>query len=262
VAIDGRSDADDFKRTGAALAELQVRVPLYYYCCCAPPRAIAACTTTASCFYCDSVPSHWPLSLSLSLAQADAPETVWRTLAAILHLGNLTFENDNEQCAFVSSEPSLAAVAALLTVDVADLRMALCTRQMAVPAGTIRKPQTAAQADDMRDSLATAMYSSMFVWLVGLVNSSLAAPHGAAWGTIGVLDIYGFENFNVNLFEQLLINFANEKLQAQFNQRIFADEQALYEYVVLLPFASPYAAPCRRRRCRPTPPPPTPPPPP
>ncbi|CAM9572192.1 unnamed protein product, partial [Sphacelaria rigidula] len=67
-------------------------------------------------------------------------------------------------------------------------------------------------------ALGKALYSQLFLWLVSRLNTTIAAPDSDEWGFIGVLDIYGFEHFNVNSLEQLLINYANEQLQRHFNQ--------------------------------------------
>lgn len=83
-------------------------------------------------------------------------------------------------------------------------------------------------ADDNRDSLSKTLYSRMFDWLVDCVNKSIGQDPSAAT-LIGVLDIYGFEQFQQNDFEQLCINLANEKLQQHFNQHVFKMEQAEYE---------------------------------
>ena len=89
---------------------------------------------------------------------------------------------------------------------------------MHVSGATIIKMQSKAQAVDKRNSVAKSIYAMIFNWLVGKINSTIS-PSKEAWGYIGLLDIYGFENFdNLNSFEQLLINYANEKLQSHFNK--------------------------------------------
>jgi myosin heavy subunit len=91
-------------------------------------------------------------------------------------------------------------------------------------------------AEDKRDALAKIIYSSLFLWLVKSINLTLgedeeyssATNDSKQTGFIGVLDIYGFECFGVNGYEQLLINYCNEKLQRHFNRHIFEVEQKLY----------------------------------
>jgi myosin heavy subunit len=78
-----------------------------------------------------------------------------------------------------------------------------------------------------RDSLSKAIYAKLFAWLVLRVNESLLTRTETR-AFIGVLDIFGFEEFKVNSFEQLCINFANERLQAHFNAQVFRQEQEIY----------------------------------
>jgi len=85
------------------------------------------------------------------------------------------------------------------------------------------------QASEARDGLAKAVYSALFEWVVGRVNKSIqVAPGVRAASFIGLLDIFGFESFKHNGFEQFLINYCNEVLQQQFNQFVFEAEQAEY----------------------------------
>lgn len=78
-----------------------------------------------------------------------------------------------------------------------------------------------------RDALAKHIYSQLFNWVVDEINKSLEF-HGQRQSFIGVLDIYGFETFETNSFEQFCINYANEKLQQQFCQHVFKLEQEEY----------------------------------
>jgi myosin heavy subunit len=88
------------------------------------------------------------------------------------------------------------------------------------------KDLNAKQASGSRDALAKAIYEKLFSWIVSMVNDSLAS-HKPSSAFIGILDIFGFEIFTVNSFEQLCINYANEKLQSLFNMHIFVMEQEL-----------------------------------
>jgi hypothetical protein len=99
---------------------------------------------------------------------------------------------------------------------------------MHVGGSTIVKAQTVQQAIDKRDSFAKQIYSLTFSWLVDRINSIIAPDVKSSFGFIGLLDIFGFENYFTNGFEQLLINYANEKLQCHFNKHVFLIEQMDY----------------------------------
>jgi myosin-1 len=131
----------------------------------------------------------------------------------------------------VSDQQVLGICAHLLGVDAALLEKSLCQRKMSMGFGARReviyKPQTKANAEFTRDTLAKALYSKLFDWLVKKVNDAIATTDDS--GTlIGVLDIYGFEIFDFNSFEQLCINFVNEKLQQIFIQLTLKAEQDEY----------------------------------
>jgi myosin heavy subunit len=89
-------------------------------------------------------------------------------------------------------------------------------------------PYTENQARDARDAMVKRVYGDLFQWIVDRINLQLAADSANRHKFIGVLDIFGFESFEVNSFEQLCINFCNEKLQFHFNEHIFKMEQTLY----------------------------------
>ncbi|KAG9406978.1 cytochrome c oxidase subunit 1 [Aphanomyces cochlioides] len=160
---------------------------------------------------------------------SDLQMHVFEMLAAILHLGNVDFDVQQETCLPKGGESlqSLAKVASLLQVQEDALQNALCTRQLFVGGKVIVQTQNASQARDKRDALAKTIYSSLFMWLVTELNRTISQP-SQKWGFIGVLDIYGFEKFEWNTFEQLCINFANEKLQRHFNQHMLEVEQEEY----------------------------------
>lgn len=80
------------------------------------------------------------------------------------------------------------------------------------------------EANEARDTISRGLYSKLFSWIVGRINSSIAVSSGvAAPKFIALLDIFGFENFDVNSFDQLLINFGNEKLQHLFVEKVNHD---------------------------------------
>ncbi|KXZ52496.1 MYO1A protein [Gonium pectorale] len=157
-------------------------------------------------------------------------EAIFRTVAAILHLGNIDFNPGPEDSALVapSAEDGLDTTAMLLGVDKEGLRKALTTRVRQTPEGPIVSPLDARAAAETRDSLAKIIYAKMFDWLVSMINAAIGEDKKCA-ASVGVLDIYGFEQFQYNDFEQFCINLANEKLQQHFNQHVFKMEQAEYE---------------------------------
>ncbi|GFO13827.1 hypothetical protein PoB_004033200, partial [Plakobranchus ocellatus] len=162
---------------------------------------------------------------------------IYGLVAAILHLGNIAFEDNADDakggCSVnKSAEESLSMAASLLGVDKEELRDSLISRVMQATRGgmkgtAIKVPLKCAEAASARDALAKAVYSRMFDYIVDMVNKAI--PFGSSANYIGVLDIAGFEYFQVNSFEQFCINYCNEKLQQFFNDRILKEEQALYE---------------------------------
>lgn len=157
---------------------------------------------------------------------------IFKIIAAVLHLGNVRFEKESEeQCRLAeSSRGSLNKAAQLLALEARELEKALTSRTIDVRGSTIVTFLNEAKARESLDSLAKFLYGELFDWLVTRINETLAgAPTGgAAMQFIGVLDIFGFEIFQNNSFEQLCINFTNEKMQQMFNSSIFKEEEAIY----------------------------------
>uniref|UniRef100_A0A131YQE7 Myosin VI n=1 Tax=Rhipicephalus appendiculatus TaxID=34631 RepID=A0A131YQE7_RHIAP len=162
---------------------------------------------------------------------------IYVAVAAVLHLGNVTFEESPDDSRGGSqvtpeSEQSLRVAAALMAVDPDELRQSLLSRVMQTSKGGLKGtvymvPLKAYEANNARDALAKAVYSKLFDLIVRRINQSI--PFSSSSHYIGVLDIAGFEYFQVNSFEQFCINYCNEKLQQFFNERILKEEQALYE---------------------------------
>ncbi|XP_035438425.2 myosin heavy chain 95F isoform X2 [Spodoptera frugiperda] len=161
---------------------------------------------------------------------------VYGVVSGVLHLGNVQFEEDSGArggCKVAAeSEPALHTCASLLGVDPGDLRMALVARLMQSSRGgakgtAIMVPLKTYEANNARDALAKAVYSRLFDYIVHRINASI--PFQASAYYIGVLDIAGFEYFQMNSFEQFCINYCNEKLQQFFNERILKNEQELYK---------------------------------
>jgi myosin-5 len=213
------------------------------------------------------------------MAGEEEREAVLRTVAAVLHLGNVTFIDAADEGAIPGSAAAngaLAAVADLLQVGMSegvaavggaedsvedtswicrhyhgasqahcqcclsltlvltwikvgeeDLLKALTTRAIETVTERIVKRLDAAAANSSRDALAKNVYARLFDWLVAAINRKISALGSGQRSkrSIGILDIYGFESFKENSFEQLCINLANERLQQQFNQHVFKGEQ-------------------------------------
>ncbi|KAJ4817299.1 myosin-like protein XIF [Rhynchospora pubera] len=158
-------------------------------------------------------------------------DAIFRVVAAILHLGNITFtkgkEIDSSKLKDEKALSHLKTAAELLMCDEKALEDSLCQRVIVTPDGNITKPLDPENAVLSRDALAKTVYSRLFDWIVDKINSSIGQDPDAK-NIIGVLDIYGFESFKVNSFEQLCINLTNEKLQQHFNQHVFKMEQEDY----------------------------------
>ncbi|KAJ9563359.1 hypothetical protein OSB04_008519 [Centaurea solstitialis] len=158
-------------------------------------------------------------------------DAIFRVVAAILHLGNVEFlkgkEPDSSKIKDDKSFYHLRTAAELLMCDEKSLEESLCERVIVTPDGNITKPLDPASAALSRDALAKTVYSRLFDWLVDKINNSIGQDPTAK-SIIGVLDIYGFESFKINSFEQLCINLTNEKLQQHFNQHVFKMEQEEY----------------------------------
>ncbi|KAA0724617.1 Unconventional myosin-Va [Triplophysa tibetana] len=153
---------------------------------------------------------------------------LFQILSAILHLGNVEMKERGSSSCGVSDESGHLAVFCDLT-EVSHESMAhwLCHKKLKTATETLNKPITRTDAVNGRDALAKHIYAKLFSWIVSEVNKALSTsskPHSF----IGVLDIYGFETFEVNSFEQFCINYANEKLQQQFNMHVFKLEQEEY----------------------------------
>lgn len=150
---------------------------------------------------------------------------VLSVLAAVMHLGNLQFTGGDK--ATITASSHIGTAARLLHVEAGELEEALCTKTIKVVNEWIKSPLDDAKASDGRDALAKALYGNMFDWLIKRINVALNIELEKEY-LVGVLDIFGFEIFATNRFEQFCINYANEKLQQHFNHYIFTIEQAEY----------------------------------
>ncbi|XP_059808755.1 unconventional myosin-Va isoform X4 [Hypanus sabinus] len=155
---------------------------------------------------------------------------IFQILASILHLGNVPIkanDRDADNCFISPNSEHLVIFSDLLGVDYEQMAHWLCHRKIITGSETYIKPMPKFQALNARDALAKHIYASLFNWIVHHVNKALRASV-KQHSFIGVLDIYGFETFEINSFEQFCINYANEKLQQQFNMHVFKLEQEEY----------------------------------
>ncbi|XP_024862268.1 unconventional myosin-Va isoform X10 [Kryptolebias marmoratus] len=153
---------------------------------------------------------------------------LFQVLAAILHLGNVEIkEKDSDSSLIAPNNRHLTAFCELVGVTYKDMSQWLCHRKLKTATETYIKPLSRLQATNARDALSKHIYAKLFSWIVEHVNKALVTSI-KQHSFIGVLDIYGFETFEINSFEQFCINYANEKLQQQFNMHVFKLEQEEY----------------------------------
>ncbi|KAF2158114.1 hypothetical protein K461DRAFT_219328 [Myriangium duriaei CBS 260.36] len=161
---------------------------------------------------------------------AEQQSSIFRILAALLHIGNIKITATRTDSQLSSSEPSVIKACELLGINADNFAKWTVKKQLITRGEKIMSNLSQQQAIVVRDSVAKYIYSSLFDWLVDTINTSLAREEILEYvqSFIGVLDIYGFEHFTKNSFEQFCINYANEKLQQEFNQHVFKLEQEEY----------------------------------
>jgi myosin-5 len=171
------------------------------------------------------------VALSLVGLSYEDQQPLFEVLAGVLHLGEIQLESnpaDDEESRIHEGDAGAAAAMDMLGVTPEALERALCWRTMRAVNDVYSVPLRREQAVDCRDALAKAIYGNVFDWLVSTINQSLADDAHMS-NHIGVLDIFGFEHFKHNSFEQFCINYANEKLQQKFTQDVFKTVQIEYE---------------------------------
>ncbi|KAF0044119.1 hypothetical protein F2P81_003277 [Scophthalmus maximus] len=149
---------------------------------------------------------------------------MFKLLSGVLQLGNIEFMTAGG--AQITTKQVISNVSELLGLDAFQLSEVLTQRSIILRGEEICSPLTIEQAVDSRDSVAMALYSQCFSWIILKINQKIKGKEN--FKSIGILDIFGFENFEVNRFEQFNINYANEKLQEYFNKHIFSLEQLEY----------------------------------
>ena len=159
-------------------------------------------------------------------------QTIWNVIAGILHLGNITFKVDEDKL-LIENKSALNDTANLFSISPHELSTALTQRVIAAGGEVMQKTHTSTEAEYGRDALAKAIYERLFTEIVSRVNTAINVNDTEAYKryrtVIGVLDIYGFEIFDMNSFEQFCINYCNEKLQQLFIELVLKQEQEEYK---------------------------------
>lgn len=156
---------------------------------------------------------------------------IFQLLAAILHLGNMKYKSttvQNLEACEIADGTNASRIASLLGVNKSSLCDVLTKKTMKIQGEQVVTNLSKNNALETRDAFVKGIYGQIFVKLVEKINSTIFKPEANSVNSIGVLDIFGFENFTKNSFEQLCINYANENLQQFFVKHIFKMEQEEY----------------------------------
>jgi len=172
---------------------------------------------------------------TLNFSNSDQ-EAMWKILASVLHIGNIEFETQNsaetgQETVKIKNNQDILTICKLLQCEENALSRSLISRSITTAkhrSSVIRVQLDGPQALFSRDALAKALYERLFNWIVDTINLNINDPKEKDWLKIGVLDIYGFEIFQNNSFEQFCINLCNEKLQQLFIELTLKSEQEEY----------------------------------
>ncbi|KAF7375200.1 Myosin motor domain-containing protein [Mycena sanguinolenta] len=164
-------------------------------------------------------------ALNIIGIDAGKQTSIFQVLAALLHLGNINITQTRTEAIIEDEDPAMVQAMEFLGVNLTEFKRWTIKKQITTRSEKIATTLTAPQAVQVRDSISRFVYACLFEWLVTAINESLTGKYGDAAARaethIGVLDIYGFEHFEKNSFEQFCINYANERLQHEFNTYVF-----------------------------------------
>jgi len=220
------------------LAGLDEETKAFLYLTSSADFSMLSCGDTLTIPGVDDAAEFSSLTASLSTIGFTDEESsdMYAVLASLLHLGNMKFVGDEDggRTKLTTESIPTEKLSALLGVEAVALGNAVTVRNVRSGRGSIMSMNlNEAQSKQGVNALIKHIYGSLFAWLIEKINISNANnAHSSSFSSkafIGILDIFGFEIMKYNSLSQLCINFANEKLQQQFNQQIFVLEKELYE---------------------------------
>lgn len=160
-------------------------------------------------------------------------DAIWQTLSAVLNLGNVGIDAgkyvEGSDPACLENNNYMKKVLANLKLDYDKLSEGCCVKVRKIGKDIASSPRSPIQCENIRDALAKDLFNNVFNWIVKKLNVSLLPENKDQYTSIGLLDIFGFEDFDVNSIEQYCINYTNEKLQNLYISYVFKAERVIFE---------------------------------